>query len=231
MPLVHLVGTGPGDPRLLTRRAARLLREADVVVLDRHSLDTVAALAPASAERCYVGRTSSGPAWETDRIVDLLARRAAAGLNVVRLKAGDPFVCSRGGEERLALSERGVACDVVPGVSAFTAGPLAASLPRGRTVTVLAGNDDPCYPPLDVAALADPSASIVVLTGRSRQGLFAATLIGAGLGPATPATVIHAANRPGQRVAATSLAELGNCQLPPPTTVVIGPEGGRRAHP
>ena len=233
-PLVHLVGAGPGDPLLLARRAARLLGQADVVVLDRRSLDAVAALAPLAAERCYVGRGADEPAWSTERIVDLLVDRATTGSTVVRLKAGDPFVCSRGGEERLALLERGVACDVVPGVSAATAAPLAAGANRGRTVTILAGNDDPCYPHVDLAALADPSASLVVLTGRARQRLLAGTLMSAGLDPATPAAVVHAATRPGQRVVATTLAQLGACHLPPPATVVIGPlppREARRAHP
>jgi len=249
-PLVHLVGAGPGDPLLLTRRAARLLAEADVVVVDRCSLDAVAALAPAAAERWYVGRTATGPAWSTARIVDLLAQRAAAGLVVVRLKGGDPFVCSRGGEERLALLERGVACAVVPGVSAATAAPLAAGVLRGRSVTIVAGNDDPCYPELDLGALADPDASLVVLTGRARQGALAAALAAAGLDPSTPAVLVHGASRPDQRVTATTLAGLASHRLPPPTTVIIGPSttasrtpatagaqqatdppGGERAHP
>ena len=117
---VFLVGAGPGDPLLLTRRAARLLAEADVVVLDRRSLESIAALAPASAERCFVGRTADGPGWKTERVVELLVERATAGSTVVRLKSGDPFVCSRGGEEREALLQRGVACEVVPGVTAAT---------------------------------------------------------------------------------------------------------------
>ena len=221
--LVHLVGAGPGDPLLLTRRAARLLAAADVVVLDRHSLDVVAALAPDGAERCYVGRTSDGPAWSAERIVDLLEHRAAAGRRVVRLKGGDPFVCSRGSEERLSLLERGVACQVVPGVSAATAALLAADAPRGRSVTIVAGNHDPSYPPVDLGALADPHASLVVLTGRARQGALAAALVAAGLDPATPAVLVHAATRPGQRVASTTLSGLATCHLPPPTTVVIGP--------
>jgi len=221
--LVHLVGAGPGDPLLLTRRAARLLAAAEVVVLDRHSLDVVAALAPKGAERRYVGRTADGPAWSTERIVDLLAHRAAAGRRVVRLKGGDPFICSRGSEERLCLLARGVACEVVPGVSAATAAPLVAGTPRGRSVTVVAGNHDPSYPPLDLGALADPEASLVVLTGRARQGALAAALVVTGLDPTTPAVLVHAATRPDQRVASTTLSGLATCHLPPPTTVVIGP--------
>ncbi len=230
-PVVNLVGAGPGDPLLLTRRAAQLLGHADVVVLDRRSLDAVAGLAPAAAERCYVGRTAIGPAWDTERIVELLVDRAAAGLNVVRLKGGDPFVCSRGGEERLALLERGVACVVVPGVSAATAAPLAAGVVRGRTVTIMAGNHDPCYPPLDLARLADPLASLVVLTGRARQAAIATALVAAGLEPTTPATLVHAATRPDQQVLTTTLADLATRHPPPPTTLVIGPGASRSEGP
>lgn len=233
-PVVHLVGAGPGDPMLLTRRGARLLSAADVVVLDRRSLSAIADLAPAEAERCFVGRTAAGPGWETDQVVDLLVDRARAGLRVVRLKSGDPFVCSRGGEEHLALLERGIACDVVPGVTAATASPLAAAVPRGRTVTILAGNDDPCYPAFDVATVADPAGSLVVLTGRSRQAALSADLVAAGLPATTPVVVVHGATRPGERVARCALADLGTTHLPAPATVVIGPVGaeeGRRAHP
>jgi len=231
-PTVHHVGAGPGDPMLLTRRAARILAQADVVVVDRRSLDPIAALAPPTAERIFVGRADGHPAWDTAAIADLLAARAgAAGARrpiVVRLKSGDPFVCSRGGEEMAALVARGVHVEVTPGVSAATAAPLAAGMPRGRTVTILAGNDDPVYPDTDVAALADPAASLVVLVGRSRQHRLAATLIAAGLDPDTPAAVVHGATRPGARTVHTTLRHLGDHRLPPPATVVIGPA---RAHP
>lgn len=233
-PVVHLVGAGPGDPGLLTRAAARLLATADVVVLDRRSLGGIAALAPAAAERWFVGRHSGGPAWDTDRIVALLAERAEAGHAVVRLKSGDPFICSRGGEERQGLLERGITCHVVPGVSAATAAPLAAGAPRGRTVTILAGNDDPRHPYLDLAQLADPDGSLVVLTGRARHAHLAGALMAGGLDSATPAWVVHAATRPTARVAGCTLDDLWTTHLPAPATVVIGPAGpqeARRAHP
>jgi len=220
---IHLVGAGPGDPLLLTRRAAHLLAVAEVVVLDRRSLEGIAGLAPGAAERCFVGRTADGPGWETERIVDLLADRARSGRVVVRLKSGDPFVCSRGGEEWAGLLDRGVRCDVVPGVSAATAAPLAAGVQRGCSVTFLAGNDDPCYPPLDLGSLADPQASLVVLTGRARQRAVAATLMDAGLDASTPAAVVHAATRPGARVVRGDLARLGLMLLPAPATVIVGP--------
>lgn len=208
---------------MLTRRAARLLAQAEVVVLDRRSLAGIAELAPPAAERHFVGKTADGPGWETQQIAQLLANCAQAGRVVVRLKSGDPFVCSRGGEERLALLERGIECEVVPGVTAATAAPLASGFRRGRTVTILAGNEDPLYPALDIAVLADPLASLVVLTGRAHQRTLATELMAAGLAPSTPASVIHAATRPGQQIATCTLSDLGTCHLPAPTTVVIGP--------
>ena len=228
---VHMVGAGPGDPMLLTRRAAHLLAVAEVVVCDRRSLDQIVALAPPAAERVFVGRADGQAGWATERVADLLAARARAGRMVVRLKGGDPFVCSRGGEEMLALIERGIVCQVTPGVTAATAAPLAAGLPRGRTVTIVAGNDDPLHPPTDLAALADPLGSLVVMVGRARQGAIAATLTtGGGLDPATPAAVVHGATRATARVHHTRLAALGYHRLPPPSTVVIGPEVRVGAH-
>jgi len=213
---------------LLTRRAARLLAAADVVVLDRHSLDVIAAVAPVTAERIFVGRADGRPAWDTARIADLLAARAERGGSgsgpvVVRLKSGDPFVCSRGGEEMAALHARGIQVEVTPGVSAATAAPLAAGMARGRTVTIVAGNRDPVQPATDMGALADAAGSLVVLVGRAHQATIAGALVAAGLDPATPAAVVHAATRPDARVVHTTLGALGDQRLPPPATVVIGP--------
>jgi siroheme synthase len=224
-PVVDLVGAGPGDPLLLTRRAARLIDVADVVVVDRPSLDPVLALAPLAAERIHVGRTGAGPAWPLEDVADLLAARARAGCRVVRLKSGDPFVCSRGAEEVAALAARGVDCTVTPGVTAATAAPLAAGAGRGATVTVASGDADrdPVAAAVPWEAVADPAASLVVLTGRAAQGAIAGRLIAAGLPATTPAAVVHAAGRPGTRVAATTLAGLGATRLPPPAAFVVGP--------
>lgn len=236
-PVVDLVGAGPGDPLLLTRRAARLLAAADVVVVDRPSLDPVLALAAPTAERVHVGRTAAAPAWPLDQVADLLAARARAGCRVVRLKSGDPFVCSRGAEEMAALAARGVACAITPGVTAATAAPLAAGAPRGATVTVASGDADrdPVAAAVPWEAVADPAASLVVLTGRAAQGAIARRLIAAGLPPATPATVVHAAGRATPaRVAPTALAGLGATRLPPPAAFVVGPavasDGSRGSH-
>jgi siroheme synthase len=232
--VVHVVGAGPGDPLLVTRRAARLLSEADVVVADRRSTDDVAALAPAAAERCYVGRTAEAAAWPTGRIVEMLAAHAAAGRRVVRLKSGDVFVCSRAAEEVAALVALGVRVTTTPGVTAATAAPAAAGIvpTPGTRVTIASGDADPAAAPVDWEALADPGSILVVLTGRAHQGRIAARLTAAGLSGATPAAVVHAAGRPGTRVSATDLAGVGTTRLPPPATMVIGPMvGDDDAHP
>jgi siroheme synthase len=231
---VHFVGAGPGDPTLVTRRAARLLAGADVVVADRRSTDAVAALAPAGAPRAYVGRTPDGPAWPTDRIAALLAGHAEAGRQVVRLKSGDLFVCSRAAEEIAALAALGVAVTTTPGVSAATAAPLAAGIVPvpGTAVSIALGDDDPVAAPVPWAALAEPGSTLVVLTGRAHQRRIARRLIAAGAAGTTPAAIVHAAGRPGTRVARTDLAGVGDVRLQPPATMVIGPmrEVGR-AHP
>ena len=232
--VVHVVGAGPGDPMLLTRRAARLLGEADVVVADRRSTDGVAGLAPPTAERCYVGRTPEGPAWPIDRVVEMLAAHASSGRHVVRLKSGDVFVCSRAAEEVAALVARGVRVTTTPGVTAATAAPVAAGVvpTPGTRVTIASGDADPVAAPVDWEALADPGSMLIVLTGRAHRRRIAERLMGAGLAGTTPAAVVHAAGRPGTRVARTDLAGLGSTRLPPPATVVIGPMfGGDRAHP
>lgn len=232
--IVHLVGAGPGDPLLITRRAARLLASADVVVADRHSTDAVAALAPASAERCYVGRTPEGDAWPLHKVVDMLEERASAGRTVVRLKSGDVYVCSRAAEEAAALLARGVRVEATPGVTSATVVPVAAGvLPVvGAPVTIASGDDDPAAAGVDWEALAEPGGTLVVLTGRAHQQTIARRLHDAGLSGATPVSVVHAAGRPGTDVAATDLAGMGGTRRPPPAAVVIGPMiGDRGAHP
>lgn len=234
--VVHLVGAGPGDVGSITRRAARLLRHADVVVLDRPSLDPIAALAPASAERVHVGRRLRHGAWPTDAVVDLLVDRAGAGLHVVRLKGGDPFVCSRGAEEALALAERGIAVDVTPGVTSATVAGAASGLDRGASVTVVSGNDDPAGPLVDwstVGAVDGGRGAVVVLTGRSHQGAVADGLVAGGRPARTEAAVVHGAGRTDASVKASTLAEVATVRTDPPAAMVVAPcpPGGERAHP
>lgn len=235
---VHLIGAGPGDPDLLTVRAAELLRAADVVVSDRPSSDPVVALAPAAAERVLVGKvpaTAGTPARRAlpqDEVCRLLVELGRTGREVVRLKSGDPFVAARGGEEALALQAAGVPFTVVPGISAGLAAPAFAGIPvhvrqLSRVVTVLAGNSDPEYgDEIDFDALARLGGTIVVLTGRSRIRRIAGSLIAAGLPADTPVAAISAAGR--ARVQETIRGTLGALppRLPAPVTFVIGAVAG-----
>jgi uroporphyrin-III C-methyltransferase len=224
---VTLVGAGPGDPALLTRAAADALAAADVVVYDRPSAEAVVALAPPHAERICVGLMPGRRALPQDEVNALLADLGRGGAAVVRLKSGDPFVASRGGEEARALRAAGVEVRIVPGVSAALGAPAAAGIPLmvrqlSVTCTVVDGNDDPEHgTPPDWEAIAALGGTIVILTGRGRIRRIAARLIDGGLDPGTPVAAISAGTREEQRVLRGTLADLP-APLPPPVTFVVG---------
>lgn len=225
---VHLVGAGPGDPGLLTCRAVELLKSAEVVVYDRPSMADIVAIADSAKMLHCVGKAGSRAAWSQDDVNELLVELGRAGREVVRLKAGDAFVVSRGGEEAVALAAAGVPFDIVPGISAAIAAPALAGIPVmvrqvATTLTVIAGNDDPEYRQhIDWDAVARVGGTIVVLTGRSALRGIAARLMAGGLAADTPVAAISAASRPHQRTELGTLAELPNPRLRPPVTFVIG---------
>jgi uroporphyrin-III C-methyltransferase len=216
---VWLVGAGPGDPELLTVAADRAVRSARVLVYDRPSMEPILALS--DARRVCVGR--GGLNLPQDEVNALLVSLAGEG-DVVRLKSGDPFVASRGGEEAVALREAGVPVRVIPGVSAALAAPAAAGIPvmlrqSAMTATLVDGNHDP---EPDWGALAALGGTLVILTGRARIRRTAAALTAGGLSPATPVAAISAAGRASQRVLRGTLGSLP-APLPPPVTFVVGP--------
>jgi uroporphyrin-III C-methyltransferase len=229
---VFLVGAGPGDPELLTLKAARLLCEADAVVYDRLVSDAVLALAPEAAERIFVGKESGFHALPQDQINALLVRLASRCKRVVRLKGGDPFVFGRGSEEAVYLGEHGVACEVVPGITAAMGCGAAAGIPlthRGlasgvRFVTGHCRENGALD--LDWHRLADPDTTIVIYMGLANLPLIAARLMDAGLSPQTPAAAIADGTLPGENVVASTLASLPAAVaahgLRPPATLVIG---------
>ena len=185
---VHLVGAGPGDPDLLTVRAARLLAAADVVVHDALVGDGVLALVNPTAELIDVGKRP-GPRRPPGADLTLLVTLAESGRTVVRLKGGDPFVFGRGGEEAQALLDAGVPFEVVPGVTSAVAAPAAAGVPvthRGvsAAVTIVTGHRRRGEPDVDWRSLAGVGGTIVVLMGVTQRGHIAAELIAGGL-PAT----------------------------------------------
>jgi uroporphyrin-III C-methyltransferase len=224
---VMLVGAGPGDPALLTRAAADALAAAEVVVYDRPSAEAVVALAPAAAERHCVGLARGRRALAQDEVNALLVALGSSGRRVVRLKSGDPFVASRGGEEARALRAAGVGVEVVPGVSAALGAPAAAGIPLmvrqlSVTCTVVDGNDDAEHgAPPDWEAIARLGGTLVVLTGRGRIRRIAARRQAGGLAADTPVAAISAGTRPEQEVRRGTLADLP-APLPPPVTFVIG---------
>jgi uroporphyrin-III C-methyltransferase len=224
---VHLVGAGPGDPRLLTRAAIEALVSAQAVVYDRPSLDEVVALAPAQAERHLVGLAPGHKALPQANVNELLIELGRAHDEVVRLKSGDPFVASRGGEEARALAAAGVGVRVTPGVSAALAAPAAAGIPLmlrelSVTVTIVDGNDDPGHgAPPRWESIAKVGGTLVILTGRGHVRRIAARLIHGGMAPDTPIAAISAGSRPRQRVERGTLAALPS-PLPPPVTFVVG---------
>ena len=222
---VAIVGAGPGDPELLTLRAHRLLGLADVVVYDRLVGADILALARRDAERIYVGKARNAHTLDQDAINRLLATRATAGLRVVRLKGGDPFIFGRGGEELSYLEARGIAVEVVPGVTAATAAAARAGIPlthrsaaQAVTLVTAQGRDGPTA--IDWGALARLKQTIVVYMGVSEAGNVARNLMAGGLAAATPAAIIENATRPDERTVRTTLGRLGAAVA---AYVIVGP--------
>jgi uroporphyrinogen III methyltransferase/synthase len=227
MSKVFLVGAGPGDPELITVKAKRLLETADVVLHDHLANPALLAIAPAPAELIYVGKKKSDHAFTQEQICDLLIERGRRGLNVVRLKGGDPFIFGRGGEEAEALADAGVPFEVVPGVTsplgiaAYTGVPLTH---RDHTsvVTFITGHDV-CKIDWDKVGA---SETLVIFMGLSHFDEIAERIIGGGRSPATPAMAVRWGTRPAQQVITGTLETLPGLihahNLKPPATIIVG---------
>jgi uroporphyrin-III C-methyltransferase/precorrin-2 dehydrogenase/sirohydrochlorin ferrochelatase len=200
---VSLVGAGPGDPELLTLKAAKRLREADLVLYDA-LLDMETLQFAAHARRFYVGKRAGRPAIRQDAINRLMIREARRGQRIVRLKCGDPFVFGRGGEEALALAAAGVPCEIVPGLSSATAAPLLAGIPvthRGlaSAFVVVSGHAESAYGPV-FRSLQPGSATLVVLMGLANRAAIVETLVESGWPARTSAAVLVGVSRAGESV-------------------------------
>jgi uroporphyrin-III C-methyltransferase/precorrin-2 dehydrogenase/sirohydrochlorin ferrochelatase len=226
---VSLVGAGPGDPDLLTVRAARRLAEADLVLYDALCARAARSLAP-EARWFYVGKRAGRESIAQEAINRLLIRSAQRGLCVVRLKSGDPFVLGRGGEEGLALAAAGIPFEVIPGLSSALAAPALAGIPvthRGlaSAFLVVSGHAESAYgPALD--GLPPGAATVVVLMGLGPRERIAARLLGRGWEPATPAAIVQGAASPDAWRWLGRLDELA-AAVPPsteaPGLLVVGP--------
>jgi len=223
---IALVGAGPGDPELLTLKAARLIAAADVVLFDRLVAPEILALASRDAELIDVGKVPGGSHTQ-ELINELLVAAAASGRRVVRLKGGDPFVFGRGGEEVQALAEHGFDCVVVPGISSALAGPAAAGIPVthrkvSRAVTIVTGHEAIASSPVDWSALARAGSTLVVLMGIERRAHIVATLCAAGMAGDTPVAVVMHATTPAQRVWTGALDQLADADVSSPGVIVVG---------
>ena len=227
---VWLVGAGPGDPELLTIKALKTLQIADVVVHDGLVSDEVLDLAPAAARRISVAKRKSRHSYSQDEINRMLVAFAREGLKVVRLKGGDPFIFGRGGEELEACREAGVACHVIPGVTAALAAGASAGAPlthRGsaQAVTFVTGHaKEGGEPDLDWESLAKANQTVVIYMGLSMAAPIAARLLGAGRDGATPALIVENASRADERRIGTTLAGLADAAagLSGPALLIVG---------
>jgi uroporphyrin-III C-methyltransferase len=223
---VALVGAGPGDPELLTLKAARLLSTAEVVVHDALVGDGVLAMIPDTAERIDVGKRPGRPTPQ-EMISALLVELGGQGKRVVRLKGGDPFVFGRGGEEALALALAGIPFEIVPGITSSVAAPAAAGIPvthRGvaAAFTVVTGHRRAGEPDVDWRSLARVGGTIVILMGVSQRATIAAELMAGGLDPSTPVAAIESATTDAQVVGRWALGQLAAADVRSPAVIVVG---------
>ena len=226
---VSLVGAGPGDPELLTLRAADRLRAADLVLYDALVNGEVLRLA-ARAHCFFVGKRAGRPSIQQATIHRMLIDAARLGKRVVRLKCGDPFVLGRGGEEALALEEAGIPYEVVPGLSSALAAPALARIPlthRGisSAFAVLSGHDPETFAhTLD--GLAPGAITLVVLMGLGTRAELAEALLVRAWPSATPAAILFAAGTPAASSWIGTLGTLASAPVEPaagaPGTIVIG---------
>lgn len=228
---VFLVGAGPGDPDLLTVKAARLLAAADVIVYDNLVGDGVMDLVGQDVRRIYVGKEAGHHALPQDDINRLLVRLGREGLRVVRLKGGDPFIFGRGGEERAALLEAGVACEVVPGITAAAGAASTTGIPlthrsHAQTLVLATGHLQDGSVNLDWPTLARPRQTVVIYMGLGALPVICERLLAHGMPASTPAAVIQSATTAQQTMVSAPLDELpaavAAAGLQPPALIMIG---------
>ena len=230
--VVYLVGSGPGDPDLLTVKAARLIETADVVLHDKLPGPEILGRIP-DAKREDVGKRAGGEWTPQEYTNRRLAELAHDGKTVVRLKGGDPFVFGRGGEEAEHLADAGIPFEIVPGVTSAIAGPAVAGIPVTHreytsSVSFVTGHEDPTKDEsaVDWEALAATGGTIVVLMGVGKLPAYVAELRNAGLAADTPVALVERATWPGMAVATGTLETIVDVRdtagIEPPAITVIG---------
>ncbi len=228
---VYLVGTGPGDPDLLTFRALRLMQQADVVLYDRLIGEGILNLVRRDAERIYVGKLPENHSVPQEEIGKMLIRLAQEGKRVLRLKGGDPFVFGRGGEEIEALSENGIAFQVIPGVTAAVGCASYAGIPlthrdHAQGCMFVTGHEKDGKLDLNWNSMIQPRQTVVVYMGLSSLGAITGGFVANGADPATPAAIIENGTRAGQRVITGTLESLPEqtkeAGIKSPALIIVG---------
>lgn len=228
---VYLVGTGPGDPDLLTFRALRLMQRADIVLYDRLIGERILSLVRRDAERIYVGKKKNEHTMGQEDISRLLATLALEGKRVLRLKGGDPFIFGRGGEEIEEIARHGIPFQVVPGITASAGCAAYAGIPlthrdHAQTCIFVTGHAKDGEVDLNWEALIQPNQTIAVYMGLGMIGALTASFLKHGMGPDMPVAVIDNGTRRGQRVVSGTLTDIAkqveDAALQGPAIIIIG---------
>jgi len=230
--LVTLMGAGPGDPELLTVKAMRAVQSAELLLYDHLVSDAVLGLAPATAERIYVGKEASHHTMPQDEIGALMVQLSRQGRRVLRIKGGDGYIFGRGGEEAEVLAAAGVPFCVIPGITAAQGAAAACGIPlthrdHARTLVLTTGHlQDNRQVNLDWAMLARPQQTVVIYMGLGTLPIICEQLIAHGLPASTPAALVERATLPEQRCITGALCDLPTIAqsvgLKPPTLIMIG---------
>jgi uroporphyrin-III C-methyltransferase len=234
---VFICGAGPGDPKLITMRAEELLKTCDVVLYDRLVGKEIIDRIPASAEKVYVGRTVGDPITHQDNTNALMVKNAKKGKSVLRLKGGDPFIYGRGAEEAEYLIERGVAFEIVPGISSAIASPAYAGIPLthrqySSSVGIVTGHEgaEKGETAIRWDRLASAVDTIVVLMGIGQLDQISGDLIKAGMKKSTKVAIIESGTTNKQRVVRGTLGTIASVAkkevVRPPSVIVIGKVAG-----
>jgi uroporphyrinogen III methyltransferase / synthase len=230
---VSLVGAGPGDPGLITRKGLALIESAEVLVYDSLVSAELVALAPKGCSLIFAGKRAGQPCVAQSEIDSILVREGLAGRRVVRLKGGDPFVFGRGGEEASALAAAGIPFEVVPGVTSALAAAAYSGIPlthraHNSAVVLVTGHGDPANPGSGVrwADYARLDATLCIYMGVRHLPAIAEGLVSGGMAPSMPAAVIENATSADHRCllgTISTLAELAESEkVGSPAMIIVG---------